>query len=66
PLLADDRLDQRLFNITDLIDMGYDDAHTTDIPLIATYPDTTTRTTTAPAGTTLTHDLPAINGHALT
>ncbi|WP_255435876.1 S8 family serine peptidase, partial [Salinispora sp. H7-4] len=67
PLLADDRLDQRLFNVTDLIDMGYDDAHTTDIPLIATYPETArTTTSTAPEGATLTHDLPAINGHALT
>ncbi|WP_027657356.1 S8 family serine peptidase, partial [Salinispora vitiensis] len=66
PLLADDRLDQRLFNVTDLIDMGYDDAHTTQIPLIATYPEAATHTTTAPSGTTLTHDLPAINGHALT
>lgn len=66
PLLANDRLDQRLFNVTDLIEMGYDDAHTTDIPLITTYPETTTRTTAAPAGATLTHDLPAINGHALT
>ncbi|WP_033775432.1 S8 family peptidase, partial [Salinispora oceanensis] len=63
---ADDRLDQRLFNVTDLIDMGYDDAHTTDIPLIATYPEAAARTTAAPAGATLTHDLPAINGHALT
>lgn len=67
PLLADDRIDRRLFNVTDLIEMGYDDAHTTDIPLIATYPEAAARTTTtAPDGTTLTHDLPAINGHALT
>ncbi|WP_255435874.1 S8 family serine peptidase, partial [Salinispora sp. H7-4] len=66
PLLADDRLDQRLFNVTDLINMGYDDAHTTDIPLIATYPEAAARTAAAPAGATLTHDLPAINGHGLT
>ncbi|WP_043163521.1 S8 family serine peptidase, partial [Salinispora tropica] len=66
PLLADDRLDQRLFNVTDLIEMGYDDAHTTEIPLIATYPETAARTTTAPRGATLVHDLPAINGHSLT
>lgn len=67
PLLANDRLDQRLFNVTDLIEMGYDDAHSTDIPLIATYPETTARTTTtALKGATLTHDLPAVNGHALT
>ncbi len=66
PLLADDQLDQRLFNVTDLIEMGYDDAHTTELPLIATYPETTRTTATAPEGATLTHDLPAINGHALT
>ncbi len=68
PLLANDQLDQRLFNVTDLIEMDYDDAHTTDIPLIATYPPEAAArtTTTALHGTTLTHDLPAINGHALT
>lgn len=65
PLLANDQLDRRLFNVTDLIEMGYDDAHTTELPLIATYPRTTARTTAALPGTALTHDLPAINGHAL-
>ena len=36
-LLGADRLDRRLFNVTDLIEMGYDDATTGAVPLIATY-----------------------------
>ncbi len=31
------KLDRRLFNVTDLIEMGYDDAKTGSVPLIATY-----------------------------
>lgn len=37
PLLGTDRLDRRLFNVTDLIEMGYDDARSAAVPLIATY-----------------------------
>ncbi|WP_043535259.1 S8 family peptidase [Salinispora tropica] len=66
PLLADDQLDQRLFNVTDLIEMGYDDAGTSQLPLIATYPEASVRTTAAVRGTRIVHDLPAINGHSLT
>lgn len=37
PLLGTGKLDRRLFNVTDLIEMGYDDAKTSAVPLIATY-----------------------------
>lgn len=37
PLLGKDKLDRRLFNVTDLIEMGYDDAKSATVPLIATY-----------------------------
>ena len=37
PLLRAGQLDRRLFNVTDLIEMGYDDAKTAEVPLIATY-----------------------------
>ena len=36
-LLGADKLDRRLFNVSDLIEMGYDDAKTGSVPLIATY-----------------------------
>ena len=36
-LLGADKLDPRLFNVTDLIEMGYDDAALGTVPLIATY-----------------------------
>lgn len=34
-LLADNRIDPRLFNVTQLVDQGFDDASRSDIPLIA-------------------------------
>ena len=37
PLLGAQRLDRRLFNVSELIEMGYDDAHADSVPLIATY-----------------------------
>ena len=42
-MLAADKLDRRLFNVTDLIEMGYDDARTAELPLIATYEPVRTR-----------------------
>ncbi|GGU18660.1 S8 family serine peptidase [Nocardioides albus] len=38
PLIAEGRLDERLFDVAGLIAEGYDDARTTSIPFIATYP----------------------------
>ncbi|MGC5413375.1 hypothetical protein ACPXCX_58380, partial [Streptomyces sp. DT225] len=37
-LLAAGKLDRRLFNVSALAKMGYDDKTTGGIPLIATYP----------------------------
>lgn len=52
PLLGADKLDRRLFNVTDLIEMGYDDAKSASVPLIATYTQSKSRAAgepTAPA-----------------
>ncbi|GAA0596194.1 S8 family serine peptidase [Kribbella sandramycini] len=57
------RVDERLFDITGLIEAGYDDASTKEIPILATYQGKGKRS--APAGTTVTRQLPAINGAAL-
>ncbi|MFF8277335.1 S8 family serine peptidase [Streptomyces lateritius] len=68
PLLGTDRLDRRLFNVTDLIEMGYDDAKSAAVPLIATYAEPTSRTAdepTAPRGSKLTRKLKGIRGAVL-
>ncbi|MFC8760705.1 S8 family serine peptidase [Streptomyces sp. NPDC057193] len=67
-LLAADALDRRLFNVTDLIEMGYDDAHSASVPLIATYTRPASRAAVEPAaprGSRLTRTLKGINGAAL-
>lgn len=69
PLLGADRLDRRLFNVTDLIEMGYDDAKSATVPLIATYTESKSRAAaepTAPRGSKLTRLLKGIRGAALT
>ena len=68
-LLATDKLDPRLFDVTDLVDMGYDDAGTGKVPMIATYTRAATRgasTPSAPQGSTVVRRLPAVNSAALT
>ena len=67
-LLAADKLDRRLFNVTDLIEMGYDDAKSGGLPLIATYAPSKARTATQPAapkGSKLVRRLAGIRGSAL-
>ena len=62
-LLGADKLDRRLFNVTDLIEMGYDDAGTGTVPLIATYTRAQTRAAaepSAPRGSTMVRELPVI------
>ncbi|MFD1540782.1 S8 family serine peptidase [Nonomuraea guangzhouensis] len=61
PLLAAGRLDPRLFNVTRLAALGYDDATSSALPLIVTYPDQTAAATLRVAGG---RPLPAINGMA--
>ena len=43
-----DKLDHRLFDVTGLIEMGYDDAGTGTVPVIATYTRAQTRAVTTP------------------
>ncbi|WP_328907768.1 S8 family serine peptidase [Streptomyces sp. NBC_00234] len=68
PLLGTAELDRRLFNVTDLIEMGYDDAKSAAVPLIATYDRPKSRSAvepTAPRGSKLTRKLKGISGAAL-
>ncbi|MFI6647835.1 S8 family peptidase [Streptomyces sp. NPDC050529] len=68
PLLGAGRLDRRLFNVTDLIEMGYDDAKAAAVPLIATYAQSKSRSAaepTAPRGSRTTRRLKGIHGAAL-
>ncbi|MEV8535192.1 S8 family serine peptidase [Streptomyces sp. NPDC051211] len=68
PLLGTNKLDRRLFNVTDLIEMGYDDAKSAAVPLIATYAQPKSRAAaepTAPRGSKLTRKLKGIHGAAL-
>lgn len=66
PLITTGALDRRLFDVTALIRMGYDDAHTDGLPVIATYGAGTRSAPAAPAGSSLTHRLDSIHGAALT
>ncbi|MFC6080114.1 S8 family peptidase [Sphaerisporangium aureirubrum] len=59
PLLAAGRLDPRLFNVTQLAALGYDDTASTALPLIVTYAAGTTALRVAGG-----RPLPAINGVA--
>ncbi|MFF4535102.1 S8 family serine peptidase [Streptomyces aureus] len=62
PLLAANRLDRRLFDVTALIEQGYDDAHSAGIPLILGYGSKTAPSAVAtPGGATRVRDLPAIH-----
>lgn len=67
-LLGAGKLDRRLFNVTDLIEMGYDDAKSAAVPLIATYTPSKSRSAvepTVPRGSKLTRSLKGIHGAAL-
>ncbi|WP_405055818.1 S8 family serine peptidase [Kribbella sp. NBC_01505] len=61
--VGDGRLDQRLFDVAGLIRAGYDDASTTVIPVLATYARKANHA--APAGVTVTRQLPSINGASM-
>ncbi|WP_236063962.1 S8 family peptidase [Streptomyces poriferorum] len=66
PLIAAGTLDRRLFDVTGLIDMGYDDARIDGLPVIATYGAAARSVPAVPAGSSLTHRLDSIHGAALT
>ncbi|MFK3983886.1 S8 family serine peptidase [Micromonospora sp. NPDC050397] len=67
PYVTSGLLDRRLFNVTQLIADGYDDAHTDRLPLIVRYTDAAARArTTAPvAGSTVLRPLTSVQGAAL-
>ncbi|HEY7595584.1 MAG TPA: S8 family peptidase [Actinophytocola sp.] len=60
-LVATGKLDRRLFDITALLDFGYDDAHRDSVPLIVTH----TAGRAAPRLAHVTRDLPSIKGMAV-
>ncbi|MEV0091355.1 S8 family serine peptidase [Streptomyces sp. NPDC050738] len=67
-LLAAGKLDQRLFDVTRLVAMGYDDAHADAVPVIATGTSSRSRSATppaAPAGAKTVRTLPSIHATAL-
>ncbi len=67
PYLAAGRLDRALFNVTKLIDDGYDDAHDRTLPLLATYagPKQGVAAKSAPAGSRKVRALPSVGAVAL-
>ncbi|MFG1715818.1 S8 family serine peptidase [Micromonospora sp. NPDC049203] len=66
-LVRSGRLDGRLFDVTGLIEAGYDDARRDTVPLLVSYRPGVARRTAAPlAGARVTRDLPVIGGAAVT
>ncbi|MGW3897845.1 S8 family serine peptidase [Micromonospora profundi] len=67
PLLRAGRVDPRLFDVTELVDAGYDDVHRDTLPLLVSYGSAGTARSAAGAlpGARVTRDLPAIRGAAL-
>ncbi|MDX3074176.1 S8 family peptidase [Streptomyces sp. MI02-7b] len=75
--IAAGRLDKELFNVTQLISQGYDDKHTSELPLILTHTkdsatladgaakSRTTQPDAALPGTETTLNLPAVHGEAV-
>ncbi|SEN61428.1 Serine protease, subtilisin family [Actinacidiphila rubida] len=67
-LLAAGTLDRRLFDVSALVAMGYDDAHSAGVPLIATWTKAARAARSlpvAPAGARTVRTLPSIGGAAL-
>ncbi|MGW1549162.1 S8 family serine peptidase [Streptomyces sp. NPDC002346] len=70
PYLAANELDRELFNVTKLVEYGYDDAHRRAVPLIATYAGAPGKAgkaldQAAPAGSVKKDELPSANAVAL-
>jgi subtilisin family serine protease len=67
PFLASGVLDEHLFDVTELLADGYDDAHSDHLPLIVSYTDAAARSRTqaVPAGARRTLTLSSIQGAAL-
>ncbi|SCG65490.1 Serine protease, subtilisin family [Micromonospora inositola] len=68
PYVSAGRLDKELFNVTELLADGYDDAHTDHLPLLVSYTDSAARARAQalPAGVAKVRTLSSIQGAALT
>ncbi|MFF3466205.1 S8 family peptidase [Streptomyces sp. NPDC001984] len=70
PYVSAGLLDKNLFNVTQLLADGYDDAHSNHLPLIVNYTDSAARAgvraPALPAGAAKIHTLSSIKGAALT
>jgi subtilisin family serine protease len=62
-LVATGQLDRRLFDVTTLIEFGYDDANRDTVPLIVTHP--AGRAAPRVASAAVSRELPSINGVAM-
>ncbi|WP_031166564.1 S8 family serine peptidase [Streptosporangium roseum] len=68
-LVGSGQVDKRLFNVTQLIAQGYDDAHSESIPMIVRYPENAAKKAgepSAPDGARITRSLPGVRGAAVT
>lgn len=67
PYVSAGKLDRQLFNVTRLIADGYDDAHSSRLPLIVSYTDAAAASRTQPKmpGSTVVRRLGSIQGAAL-
>ncbi|MFC5266154.1 S8 family serine peptidase [Kribbella qitaiheensis] len=66
PLLTEGRLDRRLFNLTELVAQGYDDASTPNLPMLLTASATTRSAPQAPAAATPRLTLASVGTTAVT
>ncbi|MPY33496.1 S8 family serine peptidase [Streptomyces adustus] len=67
PYVAAGTLDRRLFNVSDLVADGYDNAHRDRLPLIVSYTTSAAGLrATAPPGAARVRDLSSVQGAALT
>ncbi len=66
-LLASGKADRRLFDVTELVSLHYDDARRSDLPLIVSYAkgESLPASTFSATGAQVRRDLPVINGDAL-
>jgi subtilisin family serine protease len=65
-LLVNGTADRRLFDVTQLVKWGYDDAARPDLPLIVTYASRALAPSAlSAAGARVSRDLPSVNGDAL-
>ncbi|WP_225627427.1 hypothetical protein [Streptomyces werraensis] len=67
PLIANGIVDQRLFDVTQLLRSRYDDARRSEVPLIVTYDKGTSipASSLRSSGATVQRNLPSVNGDAL-